>query len=143
MVDISEKPVSLREAVARGRIVLKPETVKLIREKKVEKGDVESVASVAAILAVKRTPELIPLCHPIPISHVDVDFSYGEDYVEVAVAVKSKAETGVEMEALAGVVAALLAVWDMVKKYEKDERGQYPTTRIEWVRVESKIKAPT
>ncbi|MEM1927280.1 MAG: cyclic pyranopterin monophosphate synthase MoaC [Acidilobaceae archaeon] len=140
MVDVTEKPVSLREAVARGRVLLKPETVKLIRERRVEKGDVESVASVAAILAVKRTPEIIPLCHPIPITHVSVDFSYGEDYVEVAVRVRAKAETGVEMEALAGVTAALLAVWDMVKKYEKDEAGQYPTTRIEGVRVESKTK---
>lgn len=141
MVDVSGKPESLREAVARGRIILKPETVRLIREKRVEKGDVESVASVAAILAVKKTPELIPLCHPIPILHVRVDFDYGEDYVEVTVAVKSKSETGVEMEALAGVVAALLSVWDMVKKYEKDEKGQYPITRIQDVRVEYKAKS--
>lgn len=142
MIDVSEKPISFREAIARGKIVLKPETVKLIKEKKVEKGDVESVASVAAILAVKKTPELIPLCHPIPVSYVGVDFSYGENYVEVTVTVRSKAETGVEMEALAGATAALLVVWDMVKKYEKDERGQYPTTKIEEVRVESKLKSP-
>ncbi|MFN4046055.1 MAG: cyclic pyranopterin monophosphate synthase MoaC [Acidilobaceae archaeon] len=142
MVDITLKEPMYREAIASGRIVLKPDTVKRIREKAVEKGDVESVASTAAILAVKNTPQILPLCHPIPITAVNVDFNYGEDYVEVSVKVKTKAETGVEMEAITGVSAALLTVWDMVKKYEKDERGQYPTTRITDIRVLSKTKSP-
>jgi len=140
MVDITRKDVVYREATASGRIVLRGETVRMIREGLVEKGDVESVASVAAILAVKNTPSILPLCHPIPITGVNVSFSYGDDYVEVRVTVKAKAETGVEMEALTGATVALLTVWDMVKKYEKDEGGQYPYTRIVDVRVESKIK---
>ncbi len=142
MIDITGKDVVYREAVASGKIVLRGETVRRIREGLVEKGDVESVASIAAILAVKNTPTILPLCHPIPITGVKVDFSYGDDYVEVKVTVKSKAETGVEMEALTGVTVALLTIWDMVKKYEKDEEGQYPYTRIVDVRVESKVKRP-
>ncbi len=140
MVDVASKPVSFRAARARGRIRLKPNTVDVIRRGEVEKGDVLSVASVAAILAVKKTPEIVPLCHPIPIHSVNVAFSLGEDYVEVEVEVKTKAETGVEMEALTGVSAALLAIWDMVKKYEKNEEGQYPHTRIEGIQVVYKEK---
>lgn len=140
MVDITGKDVIYREATASGRIVLREETVRRIREGLIEKGDVESVASVAAILAVKNTPSILPLCHPIAITGVDVGFSYGDDYVEVRVTVRAKAETGVEMEALTGATVALLTIWDMVKKYEKDEGGQYPYTRIVDVRVESKIK---
>ncbi len=142
MVDITLKEPVYREAIASGKIMLKPETVKMIREKTVEKGDVESVASIAAILAVKNTPQILPLCHPIPITAVNVNFNYGEDYVEVTVTVKTKAETGVEMEAITGVASALLTVWDMVKKYEKDERGQYPTTKITDIMVLSKTKTP-
>lgn len=140
MVDVSGKPVVPRRAVARGRIRLRPETVRLIREGRVEKGDVLSVASVAAVMAVKETPRIVPLCHPIPIHAVRTSFDLGPDYVEVTVEVVTKAETGVEMEALTGAAAALLAVWDMVKKYEKDEEGQYPVTRIEFIRVERKEK---
>jgi cyclic pyranopterin phosphate synthase len=141
MVDITRKDVVYREATASGRIILKEETVKRIREGLVEKGDVESVASIAAILAVKNTPGILPLCHPIPITGVNVNFSYGSDYVEVRVTVKAKAETGVEMEALTGAAVALLTIWDMVKKYEKDEEGQYPYTRIVDLKVESKVKS--
>ncbi|MCE4628274.1 MAG: cyclic pyranopterin monophosphate synthase MoaC [Desulfurococcales archaeon] len=140
MVDVSGKPVIPRRAIARGRIRLRPETVRLIREGRVEKGDVLSVASVAAVMAVKDTPRIVPLCHPIPIHGVRTGFELGPDYVEVTVEVVTKAETGVEMEALTGAAAALLAVWDMVKKYEKDEEGQYPVTRIEFIRVERKEK---
>ena len=140
MIDISEKPVIVREAVAEGTILLRPETLKKIREGRIEKGDVESVATVAAILAAKNTPNIVPLCHPIPLHSVDVQFSYGDNSVTVRVTVKTKAETGVEMEALTAVSAALLAVWDMVKKYEKDEKGQYPITRIENIRVVRKEK---
>ena len=140
MVDISGKEPVYREAVARGRIRLRRETVERIRSGRVEKGDVESVARVAAIMAVKKTPEIVPLCHPIPITGVDVGIEYGEDSVEVEVRVRTTYKTGVEMEALTGVTAALLAIWDMVKKYEKDEEGQYPYTRIEDVRVVRKVK---
>ena len=142
MVDISGKPRQPRRAVARGRIRLRPETVRLIREGRVEKGDPIQTSVVAAVLAVKRTPEIVPFCHPIPIHSVKVRHTIGDDYVEVEVEVKTKAETGVEMEALTGAAAALLTIWDMVKKYEKDERGQYPETRIEWIRVVEKEKLP-
>ncbi|MEN2999908.1 MAG: cyclic pyranopterin monophosphate synthase MoaC [Acidilobaceae archaeon] len=142
MIDVSSKPAIVREAVASGKIYLRGETLRRIREGKVEKGNVEAVASTAAILAVKNTPQILPLCHPIPITSVKVSFEYGEDHVKARVEVKSKAETGVEMEALTGVTAALLTIWDMVKAYEKDEQGQYPFTRIGEVVVEKKVKAP-
>ncbi len=140
MIDISEKEPVYREAVARGKIRLRRETIERIRKGEVEKGDVESVARVAAIMAVKKTPEIVPLCHPIPITGVDVDINYGDESVEVEVRVKTTYKTGVEMEALTGVAAALLAIWDMVKKYEKDDEGQYPYTRIEEIVVVRKVK---
>ncbi|MCD6428106.1 MAG: cyclic pyranopterin monophosphate synthase MoaC [Desulfurococcales archaeon] len=141
MVDISFKDVVFREARAEGFIKLRKETIELIKEGKVEKGDVFTIAKVAAIQAVKKTPELIPLCHNIPITFVDVEFQVvGEDRVRVEAIVRASAKTGVEMEALTAVVAALLNIWDLVKKYEKDENGQYPWTVIEGVRVISKIK---
>ena len=142
MVDITGKEEVYRQATAYGRIRLREETVARIREGRVDKGDVEAVARVAAILAVKKTPELVPLCHPIQITGVEVELRAEGGSVEVWVTVKTTAKTGVEMEALAGVAAALLAIWDMVKKYEKDERGQYPYTAIEEVRVVEKVKVP-
>ncbi|MEZ0346393.1 MAG: cyclic pyranopterin monophosphate synthase MoaC [Infirmifilum sp.] len=140
MIDITEKPEVYREATARGFIRLKKETVEAIREGKVPKGDVLNVARVAAILAVKRNWEILPLCHPIPITSVNVDFNFESDGVEAIVTVKTTARTGVEMEALTGVSVALLTVWDMVKALEKDERGQYPTTSIENIKVVEKLK---
>ncbi|MCD6324106.1 MAG: cyclic pyranopterin monophosphate synthase MoaC [Desulfurococcales archaeon] len=140
MVDVGGKEVVHREATAEGFIKLRPETVERIREGSVEKGDIFSVATTAAILAVKKVPELIPLTHNIPITHVDVSFEVLDEGVKASVTVKTDARTGVEMEALAGVSAALLNVWDMVKKYEKDESGQYPHTEIRYVRVVKKVK---
>jgi cyclic pyranopterin phosphate synthase len=140
MVDISGKPPEFREAVAEGFIRLRRGTVEAIRRRKVEKGDVISVAQTAAILAIKRTPELVPLAHPIPITGADVDFKIERGGLRVRVTVRSDARTGVEMEALAGVASALLTVWDMVKGLEKDERGQYPETLIEGIRVLRKVK---
>ncbi|MFA4646170.1 cyclic pyranopterin monophosphate synthase MoaC [Pyrococcus kukulkanii] len=141
MVEIGHKDVVYRRAVAKGRIRLRPETVKLIREGKIEKGNVLAAAQIAGILAVKRTPELIPLCHPIPLTGVDITFEFGEDYIEVTCEVRAYYKTGVEMEALTGATVALLTIWDMVKAVEKDERGQYPYTRIEDVRVVEKVKS--
>ncbi len=140
MVDITSKKEVYREAIASGKIILKKETLEKIAKGEIEKGNVFNVATVAAILAVKRTWELIPLCHPIPITNVGVDFAMNESSIVVKVVVKTTAKTGVEMEALTGVTTALLTIWDMVKKYEKDEKGQYPFTRIVDVKVESKIK---
>jgi cyclic pyranopterin phosphate synthase len=107
----------------------------------VEKGDVLATMKVAAILAVKNTPTIIPHAHPIPIEWVGVDHEFiGDDTISVKVSVKTTWKTGVEMDALTGVAAALLTIWDMVKKYEKDERGNYPETFIEKVVVEEKVK---
>ncbi len=140
MVDITQKPPVYREATAYGRIKLKRGTIEKIREGEVKKGDVLTVARVSAVQAVKDTPRLISLCHPIPITGVDVEFNIDEEYVEVKVTVKSIGQTGVEMEALSGVAAALLNIWDMVKYLEKDESGNYPITRIEEIRVLEKVK---
>lgn len=143
MVDVTEKEVSFRQAIARGFIKLRSETLQAIKEGRIPKGDVLTVAKTAAILAVKRTWELIPLCHPIPVTGVDVDLRVLDDGVEAVVAVRSTAKTGVEMEALTGVAVALLTVWDMVKGIEKDERGQYPATEITGIRVVEKVKEPS
>jgi len=140
MVDITSKPVVFREAEAQGIIKLRPETIKKILKKEVEKGDVITVARIAAIMAVKNTPNILPLCHNISITGVSVNFDIKEDVVGVRVKVKTTAKTGVEMEALTGVAVALLTIWDMVKKYEKDEKGQYPETRIEMIKVSYKLK---
>lgn len=126
---------------ASGFIRLKKETLKKIRSKEVPKGDVFAVAQTAAIMAVKRTTDMIPLTHPIPITGVDVDLKIEDNGVRAEVEVRSVGQTGVEMEALAGVAGALLAIWDMVKGLEKDEAGQYPTTAIEEIRVVKKVKS--
>ncbi len=140
MVDISEKENVERVAVASGSIKLKNSTVEKIKSRAIKKGDVLGCAETAAILAVKKTPDMIPLCHPISIEAVKVDFSIGEGDIKVAVSVKSIGKTGVEMDALHGVSVALLTIWDMVKSVEKDETGNYPHTWIEGIRVERKEK---
>jgi cyclic pyranopterin phosphate synthase len=139
-VDISAKPEVPRMAVASGFIRLKPETLRKIGAGEVPKGDVLSVAQTTAILAVKRTPELIPLAHPIPITGIDVKFEMERHGIRATVEVRSTGKTGVEMEALVGTASALLTVWDMVKGLEKDESGQYPKTLIEDIRVLRKVK---
>ncbi len=140
MVDISSKSEVERIAVVKGRIKLRKETIEKIRRGEIEKGDVITVAKVAGILAAKKTPEIIPLCHPIPLTNIRIDIEILDDYVEVTAMVKTVAKTGVEMEALTATTVSLLTIWDMVKKYEKDEKGQYPYTRIEEVRVIEKVK---
>lgn len=119
MVDVSPKPVSRRTAQARGTIVMSPKTVLLIRKSLLAKGDVLGVAKIAGIQAAKRTSDLIPLCHPIPVDHVDLAFEIGRDRVTVTSEVVSIARTGAEMEALTAVSVALLAVYDMVKAVDK------------------------
>lgn len=140
MVDISAKEEVRRVAQAVGRIELREETIEAIRSGRVEKGDPLAAAMVAGIMAAKRTPELIPLCHPIPLSSVKVDFEMGEGFIEAKCTVRADYKTGVEMEALTGVAAALLTIWDMVKYLEKDEEGQYPSTAIREIRVLEKRK---
>lgn len=140
MVDVSDKPIVKRTAEAEGKIWLQPKTIEKIRKGLVEKGDVLSTANIAGILAAKKTPELIPLCHLIPLSQVSLYFSVGEDSVTAKCKVVGEYKTGVEMEALVGVNAALLTIWDMVKYLEKDSEGQYPHTKIGEIRVLSKQK---
>jgi cyclic pyranopterin phosphate synthase len=140
MVDVGDKPDSARRAVAQGRIDLQSATIEAIEADSVEKGDVLAVARVGAIQAVKHTWETIPMCHQIPITNVETDFSVGEDGIELSVAVETTGKTGCEMEALEGVTTGLNVVWDMVKAAEKDEDGQYPATRISDVEVVSKEK---
>ena len=141
MIDISEKDSIIRIATASGKIYLKKETIERIKNKKIKKGDVFTIAKIAAINAVKKVPDLIPLCHPIPINNVNIDFNYeGDNIVRVTCTVKSISKTGVEMEALMGVNIALLNIWDVVKMYEKDNEGQYPITVINEVKVDEKTK---
>ena len=141
MVDITPKSIVYREATAKGRIKLRSETVRLIREHKIEKGEPFEVAKVAGILAAKNTSSLIPLCHPLPLTNINVNLKIIDDAaVEVEATVKTRAQTGVEMEALIAASVALLTIWDMTKQYEKDAKGQYPTTVIENVHVVRKIK---
>lgn len=140
MIDIGSKAVVKRFARARGEIQLKPRTIELIRQGKVDKGDVITVARVAGMNAVKSTSTLIPMCHPIPIDYVGLDFEPRKDSVECVCQVKADYRTGVEMEALVGITTALLTIWDMVKYLEKDEAGQYPDTRITNIQVIEKTK---
>lgn len=143
MVDVTAKPEVHREATAKGQIKLKAETIRLLKNGKIEKGDPFNITKVAGILAAKNTSSLIPLCHPLPLTSVTVDLKITDDStVEVEATVKTKAQTGVEMEALVAVSIALLTVWDMTKQYEKDARGQYPGTVIENVQVVRKLKEP-
>jgi cyclic pyranopterin phosphate synthase len=140
MVNITEKPPVFRKATATGSIRLQEVSVEAIKNGRVKKGDVLTTARLAAILAVKDTPRLIPLCHQIPITGLEVNFEIEERQVRATVTVTSLGRTGVEMEALTGVAAALLNVWDMVKYLEKDETGNYPETEIEGIRVCEKKK---
>lgn len=141
MVDVTAKPEVYREANAKGKIKLKRETIQLIRKGKIEKGNPFEVAKIAGILAAKNTSSIVPLCHPLPLTNVKVDVNIdGSSTVEVQATVKTKAQTGVEMEALVAVSAALLTIWDMTKQYEKDEAGQYPSTAIQDIHVVRKIK---
>jgi cyclic pyranopterin phosphate synthase len=141
MVDVSGKAEIFREATATGTIKLKPETVNLIREEKIAKGDPLYTAKIAGALAAKKTSGLIPLCHPLPLTNVEVEANIlDKSSVEVSATVKAKAQTGVEMEALVATSIALLTIWDMVKQYEKDADGQYPTAAIDNIRVVRKFK---
>ena len=120
MVDVSEKQTTKRTAVAHGSIRMKPDTLALIREGKIGKGDVLAVAQVAGIMAAKKTADLIPMCHPIPLTGVDISFEErGEDTITVLATAKTTNVTGVEMEALTAVSVALLTIYDMCKAADK------------------------
>jgi cyclic pyranopterin monophosphate synthase len=119
MVDVSAKPVMMREAVARGEIRLQPATLRLIKSNRVAKGDVLNTARLAGIQAAKRTGELIPLCHPLNLTHVDVELATKRDRIEITGTAKIAAQTGVEMEALTAVAVTALTIYDMCKAVDK------------------------
>jgi len=135
MVDVSGKSIQRREAVARGEIRLQKATVRLIESRRIAKGNVLATARVAGILAAKKTGELIPLCHPLPITHCEVDFEIpkSQDRIVISASAKISAQTGVEMEALVAVNVAALTIYDMCKAVDKN-------MRITDVKLVSKIK---
>jgi cyclic pyranopterin phosphate synthase len=131
MVDVSAKAETVREATAKGRVIMQVATRALIGEGEAAKGDVLAAARLAGIMAAKRTSDLIPLCHPLPLSGVTVDLVLGDDFVEISATVRTTGRTGVEMEALTAVSVAALTIYDMVKAVD---RGM----RIEAIRVVQK-----
>jgi cyclic pyranopterin monophosphate synthase len=124
MVDVTDKPTTVREAVARGRVTLGPVAFALVRDGAAKKGDVLTVAQIAGIQAAKRTADLIPLCHPLPLSSVAVELSLDaeHDSVQIEATCRTRSETGVEMEALTAVAVAALTVYDMCKAVERGIR---------------------
>jgi cyclic pyranopterin monophosphate synthase len=120
MVDVSAKDIQHRMAIAEGKIFLQPDTIELIRENKLKKGDVLSVAQIAGIQAAKKTPELIPLCHPIFLHYIDVQLNVGTNHILITSTVKCDERTGVEMEAIIAVQVALSTVYDMCKAVDKE-----------------------
>ena len=134
MVNVGHKPVQQRRAVATARLVCLPATIRALRAQALPKGDVLAVANVAGIQAVKRTAELIPLCHPLPVEHAQIEFAVRRDGVEVTCTVRTGAKTGVEMEALTGASVAALTLYDMCKAVDQ-------TMRIEGIRVLEKVKS--
>ena len=122
MVDVGDKPVTARVATATGSVRMSPETLRLMTDGRLPKGDVLAVARVAGMLAAKKTPELIPLCHPLPVSSIDVEFTPHADSgrLDIEARVKVSGKTGVEMEALTAVSVAALTVYDMCKAVQKD-----------------------
>ncbi len=135
MVDVSGKPVQLREAVARGEIHLRKATLKLIQSQAIAKGNVLATARLAGIMAAKQTGSLIPLCHPLPLSHCEVNFEIpkSKDCIVIMASAKVAAQTGVEMEALTAVSVAALTIYDMCKAVDK-------TMRITAIELVSKTK---
>ena len=124
MVDVGSKPDTERVAVAKGEITMRPETLALIQEGGIPKGDVLAVAQVAGVMAAKRVAELIPMCHPLLLTHVQVDFAPDEErsLIEIAATVKTTGKTGVEMEALTAVSVAALTIYDMCKAVDRAMR---------------------
>ena len=120
MVDVSEKAVTYRTAKAAGRVWMNPETLEKVRQGSMAKGDVLAVAQVAGIMAAKRTWELIPMCHPLPLTSINITFAFQENALDIQAQVKCSGETGVEMEALTAVSAAALTVYDMCKAVQRD-----------------------
>ena len=126
--------------VLKGTENLSIETISKIENSEIKKGNVLTTAQIAGIQAVKNTSQIIPLCHPLHITGIEIEFETNKDYINCIVSVNSKGQTGVEMEAITGCSVALLTIWDMVKAVEKDENGQYPDTNISNIEVLKKEK---
>ena len=121
MVDVSEKDVTNRKAIAVGKIKMKSKTLKMIKEGNIKKGAVLETARISGIMGVKKTPDIIPMCHPLLISGINIEFEFkGEDTIKIKAIVKNSGKTGVEMEALTGVSIAALTIYDMCKAVDKD-----------------------
>src|SRR5574344_1193644 len=140
MVEVGDKPLQRRMAIATGKIHLQKSTIKMIENAEIKKGNVLTTAQVAGINAIKNTSNLIPLCHPLSISGIEINFNIETSEISTTVSVKTTGQTGVEMEAITGVSVVLLTIWDMVKAVEKDENGQYPNTAISDICVLKKEK---
>jgi cyclic pyranopterin monophosphate synthase len=133
MVDVGRKPEQERRAIAAGRLLCRAETLQSLKSKALPKGDALAVARIAGIQAAKSTAQLIPLCHPLPLNYVAVDFQVGEKEISIRCEVATRAPTGVEMEALTGVSVAALTLYDMMKSADK-------SMRIEGIELVSKTK---
>ena len=140
MVEVGTKPQQRRTAIASGKIYLQKETIEMIKNAEIKKGNVLTTAQIAGIQAVKKTSDMIPLCHPLNLSGIEVEFEIGETDITATCECRMTGQTGVEMEAITGVSVALLTIWDMTKAVEKDENGQYPNTRISDIKVLKKEK---
>ncbi len=140
MVDVGNKESVRREAVASGTILLRRATIATVKKRAVKKGDVVTASKLAGIQAAKATSSILPLCHQVPLTSIEIDVAIKADRIEMTCTVSATYKTGVEMEALVGVTTALLNAWDMVKYLEKDAKGQYPTTKITDIRVLAKTK---
>jgi len=138
--DVGAKPRRSRRAVVEGELKVRPATRNAIRSRRVEKGDPIAAGELAGLLAMKRTAELIPHCHVVPLTSSLVEIKLSRQGLKVRAEAETVDRTGVEMEALVGASVALLTVWDMVKYLEKDARGHYPATSLGPVRVLSKVK---
>ena len=140
MVEVGAKPDQKRRAVASGKIFLDENTIKMIQDEEIKKGNVLTTAQIAGIQAVKNTSSIIPLCHPLSLTGIEIDFDVNPTLITCKCAVNTLGKTRVEMEAITGVSVGLLTIWDMVKALEKDEDGQYPDTRISEIKVIKKEK---
>lgn len=133
MVDVGAKPIQTRRAVAEGRLVCQPATLRALKAQALPKGDVLAVAQIAGLQGAKRAADLIPLCHPLPLHHIGLAFQLGRNFIRITCEVKTEARTGAEMEALTGVSVAALALYDMCKAVDK-------TMRIEGIHLVEKEK---
>lgn len=140
MVEVGNKKDQKRLAIASGKIHLDENTIKMIQNEEIKKGNVLTTAQIAGIQAVKDTSSIIPLCHPLALTGIEIDFDVKSTEITSTCSVKTLGKTGVEMEALTGVSVSLLTIWDMVKAVEKNKDGQYPNTKISGIKVIKKEK---